>query len=70
MSRLAAELAGKRVGPLGMQRLNLRTIEGTVEWSRGKGGTERCELEMVAALSRSGALRVRGEGVECEGASS
>ena len=69
MSRLAAELAGKRIGPLGMQRLNLRTIRGTVEWSRGKAGAEQCRLEMVAALSRSGALRVRDEGVECEAAS-
>ena len=70
MNRLAAKVAGKRVGPLGIQRLNLRTFEGTVEWPRtAKAGSEQCRLEMIASLSRSGTLRVRDEGVECEAAS-
>jgi hypothetical protein len=68
--RKGAEVAGKPVVLVASERVNLRTIGATVEWSRSKAGPERCRLEAIAGLSASGDLRVRREGLECEGASS
>lgn len=68
--RRGAEVAGKPVVLVASERLNLRTIAGTVEWSREEGEPERCRLDVVAGLSPSGALHVRREGLRCEGASS
>jgi len=68
--RKGAEVAGKPVVLVASERVNLRTIGATVEWSRSKAGPERCRLEAIAGLSASGDLRVRREGLECESASS
>lgn len=68
--RKGAEVAGRQVVVLTTERINLRTIAGTVEWPRTKAKPERCQLEVIVGLSLSGALQVRREGLECEGTSS
>lgn len=67
--REGAAVARMPVALVAIQRVNLRTIGGTVEWSRGKARPERCRLKMNAGLSASGVLRVRREGLECEAGS-
>lgn len=60
--REGAAVARMPVALVAIQRVNLRTIGGTVEWSRGKARPERCRLKMNAGLSASGVLRVGERG--------
>jgi len=61
-----AEVAGKPVELIATERINLRAVDGTVEWSRTKAAPERCRLEVTVTLSAFGGLHVRSEGLECE----
>jgi excalibur calcium-binding domain-containing protein len=62
----ATEIAGKRP-VVELTRLNRLEFEGSAEWSRPvNGGTERCEVEMVAQLLPSNTVRVEAGASVCE----
>ena len=67
--RRGAEVAGRPAELIATERIDLRTIDGTVEWSRTKATPELCRLEVSVSLSAFGDLHVRSEGLECERAS-